>query len=192
MLILHSLGGPTFRCTAAGSTLLVFPEEGTTPPQGGVMLLSVPQEDPAPGVLSWPGEYDAAGFSIRGIGQDEGRQVSYLVHVEGIRCAFLSSPLGSWSEQEMTALGDVDLLVLPAEGEKVVGAIVEEVDPRVVVPLSTKDGAHFSAVLSLLGGAGSAPVSELKLKAGSLPQESRVVVVLESQGGKAAAKGKKK
>lgn len=130
-------------------------------------------------VISWPGEYDYGGMTIRGLGQNG--HVSYVVSMEGMRCGFLSSPLRSWNEQEIELLGDLDVLVLPAEDAKLVQTIVEEVDPPVVIPLPGKDPKVYREVLQACGAKETALVSEVKLKKSSLPTETREVYVLETE-----------
>jgi len=115
MLTFTSLGGPTIRCKNGGKALLVFPQK---PDGDDVSLLQSPQEEPEEGIISWPGEYDLEQVAIRGIGHDEGKRVSYVVEVEGVRCAFLATPLHDWLDYELELLGDVDVLCIPADDAK--------------------------------------------------------------------------
>jgi hypothetical protein len=143
-------------------------------------LLAEPVDARDANVISWPGEYDYGGMTIRGLAQNGDAHVSYVVTTDGLRCGFLSSPLGSWNEQEIELLGDLDVLVIPAENAKLVQTIVEEVDPPVVIPLPGKDPKVYKEVLQACGAKETAPVSEVKLKKGSLPSDSRAVYVLEA------------
>lgn len=129
------------------------------------------------GTVSWPGEYDYGGISIRGFGRNG--HVSYIVTTEGLRCGFFSSPLGQLEDHEIEALGDLDVLVVPAEDVKKVQQIVEEVDPPVVIPIKTKDSKVFQEVVAACGGKDVETVKEVKLKKSTLPTESREVYVLE-------------
>ena len=152
-------------------------------PERGYALLAEPRDEHNASIISWPGEYDYGGMTIRGLGDPStssggGSHVSYVVTTEGLRCGFLSSPLGSWNEQEIELLGDLDVLVLPAEDAKLVQTIVEEVDPPVVIPLPGKDPKVYREVLQACGAKEVAPVSEVKLKKSSLPTETREVYVL--------------
>ena len=107
----------------------------------------------------------------------EGQQVSYVVDVDGVRCAFLSSPLQDWTDYELELLGDIDVLAISGEKPKVVQKIVEEVDPRMVV-ITPIDGKVEGGIVAACGGEGVEPTKEFKLK-GSLPPEGRQVVVLK-------------
>lgn len=162
-----------------GSTEIVaFPKK---PASGAVTLLSSPEETPTDAVLSWPGEYDVGGVAIRGIGQQEGQKVSFVLTMEEIRVALPSAPLEEWSQADIERLGDVHVLVLPAENPKVAQSLLDEIDPRMVILVPGGDGKFHEDVMKSAGGTGKAPVSDVKLKGpGSLPQEGREVVVLEA------------
>lgn len=176
-MITFSLSGSSgFLCRSGSIALDVFPSGKAA--EGCIGLLSVPEEEPAKGTISWPGEYDIGGASIHGIGQKEGQQVSHVVEMDGVRCAFLSSPLQDWSDYELELLGDTDVLVVSAEKPKVLQKIVEEVDPRMVV-ITPIDGKIEAGVVAACGGEGVEPTKEFKLK-GSLPAEGRQVVVLQA------------
>lgn len=159
-------------CSGGPKSLAIFPQGAAA---ADASLLSVPEEEPLEQHISWPGEYDIAGMAIRGIGQNEGQQVSYVVSLPDTRCAFISSPLGEWSEETLAQLGNVDLLVLPGENAKVVQKILDTVDPRLLFLLPSKDGIDRE-VLKVCGAEGKEHVTEYKLK-GALPVEGREVVV---------------
>lgn len=144
------------------------------------VLLSTPGQGSPSSIVSWPGEYDFGGITIRGIGQGDTPQVSYVVMNEGLRCGFLSSPLREWSEHEIELLGDLDVLVIPADDPKLVQHLVEEIDPPVVIPLPSKDAKTYQEVLKVCGAKGAEPVKEVKLKKGGLPADGRTVYVLEA------------
>ena len=167
-------------CVSPQGSLQVFPTEKLTKKldEKTYRLLPIPEKTTFnPSVISWPGEYDRGGITIRGISHDS--QVSYVVTTEGLRCGFLSSPLHEWGEHALELLGDIDVLVLPAENTKLVQHIVEEIDPPVVIPLRGKDAKVYQEVLKVCGAKDSAPVKEVKLKKSGLPADSRVVYVLE-------------
>ena len=140
--------------------------------------MSVPEEEQVDGVISWPGEYDYVGISIRGLGQNG--HVSYIVTADNIRCGFISSPLGELTDHDLEALGALDVLIVPAEDVKKVQAIVEKVDPPVVIPVKTRESKAFQEVVAACGGKDTETVKEVKLKKSTLPTESREVYVLES------------
>lgn len=128
-------------------------------------------------VVSWPGEYDFAGISVRGVGQEGGRQVSYVCHVESVRIAFVDGPILDWTDADIQKIGEIDVLVVAADAPKKVLALVEAVDPRVIILTETKNG-DLAGCAKACGMTKVESVAEYKVKAGSLPQDSRQVVVL--------------
>ena len=173
MLTFTPLGGSATRCKGSERGISAFADK---PESGDLLLMSTPEETPADEAISWPGEYDVSGIAIRGVGHNEGQQVSYLATIDGTRCAFVSSPMHEWTDQEIESLGDVDVLVVPAEDGKKVQTIIDEVDPRVVILIPGKGGKIDNDAVKACGAQGKAHVSEHKVK--GLPAEGREVVVL--------------
>lgn len=156
-----------------GAKLLVFPEK---PKAGERSLLSSPVEEPLEKVVSWPGEYDFDGIFIKGIGQDDGRQVSYAGTIDGVRCAFVNAPIMEWTDADLEKLGTVDVLMIAAQDEKKFKTLVENVDPRIVILF---DGEKdLQACIKACGVGSAETLAELKVQAGSLPADTRKVVVL--------------
>ncbi|MDO8649675.1 MAG: hypothetical protein Q7R81_07935 [Candidatus Peregrinibacteria bacterium] len=176
MLTFTSLGGKSFRVTGGGVPIIAYPEKVPEKSENVLTLLSAPEENPPKGTLSWPGEYNIAEISLKGIGHTEGQQVSYVAELDGVRCAFLSSPLQDWTDHELEVVGDIDLLALPTDDPKIVQKLVDAFDPRILIILHGKDAGDFSASLKAVGGKNE-PVEEYKLK-GAMPAEGREVVVL--------------
>ncbi len=152
--------------------LLVFPQKLK---EGTRAIASHPEEEFMKGVISWPGEYDFDGIFFKGIGQSDGSQVSYVADIEGVRCAFVDAPLQEWSDSDIEKLGAVDVLLVMPDKEKAVREFIETVDPRVIIFPGTGDTA---AILKALGESAET-VSEIKIQSGSLPQDTRKVVVLK-------------
>ncbi len=176
MITFSSLGSGSFKVAGTPKSLVVFPKDAAKAAGDSVIVLaSTPQEASKNGVVSWPGEYNVAGVSIKGIGHDDGKQVSYVVDCEGARCAFLSAPLHEWSDKQMEFVGDVDVLVIPTTDAKIAQKLVDEFDPRVLVLIPGKDNA---AVMKHVGA--KETVTEYKLKS-SLPAEGRESVVLAGE-----------
>ncbi len=165
-------------CTVKGDsiTFALFPKEAV---KGKYALLSHPEEVMTDEkTVSWPGEYDFENMTLRGIGQGAGKQVSYTASIDGIRCGFVDMPLMDWTDGELQLMGDVDVLVVRADDQKKAVALVESIDPRVVVLVPTKD-IDAPAVAKACGAKDTQIVSEFKAKAGSLPSDSRQVVILK-------------
>jgi len=172
MLVFSPLGNNAVRIVGADKPLNVFPKSAKA---GDVNLLPSPQENAEEGVISWPGEYDIAGITVRGIGQEEGQKVSYAVEIDGMRCAFPNSPLAEWAEADIERLGDVHVLVLPAQDAKLAQKLLDEIDPRIVIIVPDSEGKMDNEVLKLAGAVGKDHVTEYKMK--GTPAEGREIVV---------------
>lgn len=173
MITFSALGSSSTRMTNGSVGVTVYAD---APAQADdILVQSVPQEVPEMKVICWPGEYDIHGITLRGIPHEEGRQTSFLIVVDGIRCAFPSLPLKEWTEIEFQQAGDVDVLVVPSTEPKGIQTLVDELDPRVLIILPG-DGAAHAELIRALGAQDKEVMSEYKLKA--LPQDGREVVVL--------------
>ena len=175
MLTLSSLGGTGVRIAGGAKNLSVFPAK---PNASDINLLPAPEEELKEGMVSWPGEYDYAGITVRGIGQMDGQQISYLVEVDSTRCAFPASPLQEWKDEDIEKLGDVHILVLPAENPKLSQELLEDVDPRMLILVPGVGGKIDPEVVKACGATGKEHVSDIKVK-GSFSAEGREVVVME-------------
>lgn len=178
MLTFTSLSPVSFRLQNGDATLTVFPNPSDAANNGknGIILTAVPEEEGLQGAISWPGEYNVSGVSIRGIGHDDGKQVSYVADPDHVRCAFLSEPVKDWTDRQIEAVGDVSVLVLPAADAKLTQKLVDEFDPRVLILLPGKDKDALKSVEKIIGV--KERVNEYKIK-GSLPTEGREVIVLQ-------------
>jgi hypothetical protein len=169
----------TLTCESADGSLLLFPDAKDKLSEGTYMLLGSPDDSEETGRISWPGEYEHGGISIKGIAHEGGKQVSYVVTTENLRCGFASSPLQEFSEKDEEMLGELDVLVIPPDDAKKAQKLVEEVDPPVVI-IPVGEQKSFKEVLAACGGKDAETVKEVKLKKGSLPTETREVYVLKS------------
>ncbi len=181
MLTFTYLGGTTVQLQADKRSLLVLADNSVKPSEGELVLYNSPEEVPSKGTISWPGEYDIDGIAIRGIGHGEGASVSYAIEVEGVRCAFLHSPLKEWSDYELELMGDIDVLVIPSDDPKILQKLVDEIDPRILIPLDTGGADKHAEALKVCGAQDKEPVDSYDVKGGSMPVEGREVVVLKAK-----------
>jgi hypothetical protein len=176
MITFSSNSGAACTVTTASVSFDVFP---SAVPKNGWALLSHPEEELTnTKIISWPGEYDFSENTVRAIGQEQGRQISYSCLTEGLRMAFIGTPLLDWTDAELERLGDIDVLVLAADNPKKVMPLVEAVDPRIIILYEVK-GGDLAGVAKACGLAQIQPVPEFKIKASSLPTDSRQVVILK-------------
>lgn len=171
MLTFTSLDGGGIRLAGGGRTVTAFPAKAS-PEKESIVLMPKPEEESRAGIISWPGEYNVGGVTIRGIGHLEGEQVSYVVEADSVRSAFLSSPLQDWTDHQLEMVGDIDVLVLPSDDAKTAQKLLDAFDPRVVILIRGKDHAAVAKIVDP-----KETVKEFKLK-GALPAEGREAVVL--------------
>lgn len=158
-----------------------------------VQLVTQPQFEAPHGedtlVINGPGEYEVANISIRGVAarahMDTAESVKkatiYSVAAEDISVAVVGHAYPDINEDQLEAIGVVDVLVVPVGGGgytlDATGAVemVRKIDPKIVIPTHYADSATTypvpQAELDLFVkelGATVETSSKLKLKAGTL------------------------
>lgn len=149
-------GLSSFKITTKEATIITDPfhkDSGLTPPRGAADILVLSQKDKPlysavsgisgdPFRMDTPGEYDYKGVTVTGIPlkQDEKYVSVFLIESEDIRILNLTH-IHDWNmkEEEIEALGDIDILIVPVGGNTVLTAaaaskIVNEIGPKVVIP----------------------------------------------------------
>lgn len=109
-------------------------------------LVVADEEGEKPFSINHAGEYEVKGVFINGINapkKDGEMHTIYRVFMEGMSIAFLGSLDRVLTDKEIEALGDINILILPVGGEKVLDAkkaneVVAQVEPRVIIP------SHFA------------------------------------------------
>lgn len=105
--------------------------------------------------IEGPGEYGVADFDISGVAaqrhldseQDPKKSTMYRIESSGIRIAVVGNIYEKISEEQLEALGVVDILIVPVGGGGYtlddVGAatVTRQVDPKVVIPVHYADDA---------------------------------------------------
>ena len=172
--------GSSILCETQSGSLLLFPEAKSKAKEGVRLLHVLPKESDSNDEISWPGEYDFGGVTIRAMGKGEHDQVSYIIIAEDMRCGFMSAPLFELTESDTEVIGDLDVLVIQAGDAKAVQKLLEEVDPRVVIPVRVGDEKAYREVLAACGGKDLEEVKEVKLKKSTLPTDTREVYVLKN------------
>jgi len=124
-----------------------------------VQLLTQPQFEAPHGedtlIINGPGEYEEANISIRGVaarahldGPDDGKKATmYSVDAEDISLVVVGHIHPDIEEDQLEALGVVDVLVVPVGGNgytlDATGAVevIRKIDPKIVIPTHYADGA---------------------------------------------------
>lgn len=104
-------------------------------------------------VIDGPGEYGVSDFDIKGIsaqrhldsGDKPNASTIYRIEIGGVRLCLVGNIYEKINEDQLEAIGVVDILVLPVGGNgytlDATGAagIVHKIDPKVVVPVHYAD-----------------------------------------------------
>lgn len=104
-----------------------------------------------PLVVAAPGEYEAEGAAIYGfsswhdetLGKERGKNTIFVIYIDGIRVAHLGDLGHELTQNQVEAVGKVDVLLLPVGGEYTIGVkeavkVAEAIGPGIVVPMHYK------------------------------------------------------
>jgi L-ascorbate metabolism protein UlaG (beta-lactamase superfamily) len=209
-------GLSSFKIITQNVTLFTDPfskSAGLTPPRGGgqIVISSNPDSDLAnnfsgitdsPFIIQSAGEYDVKGVFIRGIPvvfgkQPKGersldRRTIFTITSEGISLGFLGM-FGekNLDQRQIEELDNVDVLMVPVGGGPVANAetaisIVNEVEPKIVIPMFYKTPGLNIKLESLerfakeLGGKGE-EMEKLLIKKNDLNEDKTRFVILMPQ-----------
>lgn len=94
-----------------------------------------------PRVFNWPGEYEVSeiAFSMQEFADKDAKSMIIHIYTEGMHICLLSNAAIPVSEELISALGSVDVFLVPVSkdrgGYDKVHTIIEEVEPRIVIPV---------------------------------------------------------
>lgn len=164
----------------------------TNPTDPAMSYQSGIQGDPT--IISTPGEYSIAGFTLYAIGWTNGNQTEknlQLWVIEDLSILHIGSLNRAMTDTELQSLEkiSIDILLLPIGGGS--GLDVKQamntlttIEPRIVIPIhyqlpGLKEKLEKPEVFLKEAGASSAPQKKLIVKAGKLPQEDLQIVMLD-------------
>lgn len=195
---IHYFGLSSFKIVTKEAAIITDPfdkKSGLTPPRGNAdILILSDKENPMysatsgisgdPFLINDPGEYDTKGVTVTGLpvkqSGDNRYVTAFLIESEDIKILNLSHIKDfSLKEDELEALGQIDVLIIPIGGGEVMDAseaskIVNDIQPSIVIP------SHYQKVESFvkeLGGK-SENLDKLLLKKKDLTEEGIKLVVL--------------
>jgi L-ascorbate metabolism protein UlaG (beta-lactamase superfamily) len=144
-------------------------------------------------VFNWPGEYEMQGATIIGIqaytkekeegNVEKGRIVIFSFMLDGVRMCHLGMLGTELSDSDLEAIGDVDVLMISAAGEKVLDAkkvhvAIEQIEPRTVIFMNHTNG-DLEPLIKEIGIQMPEKVDSLDLQSkGQLPDDRTDFVVL--------------
>jgi len=149
-----------------------------------------------PRQLSAPGEYEIGGTFITGIaafhdnnrGRDIGRNIIYLIEMDGIALCHLGDLGHPLSPRLIEELGDVDILFLPVgEGRSIsvdlAAQTVKDLNPHIVLPMHYRTDsfsgqlATVDKFLDRMGIREAETKPKLLITSSSLPSSTHTVVL---------------
>jgi L-ascorbate metabolism protein UlaG (beta-lactamase superfamily) len=204
-------GRACFRLKGRDATVITDP----CPPSTGfvagkhdVELLTISHDHPDHGytrsitaglTLTRPGEYEFSDLLITGIrtyhdgegGQSRGENMVFAVEIDGVHVCHLGDLGHLLTDEQLTELGPVDVLLVPVGGETTLtpseaAEVVAQIGPKIVIPMHYGvDGASkdLGGPEKFLHEMAVEPIRQPKAQvtASSLPEETQVVV-LEPRG----------
>lgn len=149
-----------------------------------------------PKFFDGPGEYEVKGVFVSGIatyhdgrrGSVRGRNTVFVYEFDSMTVCHLGDLGHVPAQEEVEALGDVDVLLVPVGGLHTIDAsraaeVISLIEPGLVIPMHYKtpvEEARLQAVdkfLKEMGMTSLPPQPELKVTRSSLPQETQVVLL---------------
>ncbi len=141
--------------------------------------------------ITHAGEYEVRGIFVQGIRapkKDDSVHTIYKMTLEDVRIGFLGALDRKLEDDEVEALGEIDVLIVPVGGESVMGAkiaaeVVGQVEPRLIIP----SYAHAKGVKEKFAdvkdfckeiGCTTEEVNKAKITKSSLPQEDMRMMIL--------------
>lgn len=142
------------------------------------------------------GDAEVKGLKFRGIpsfhdsagGKDRGNNTIFCFEVDGVQVCHLGDLGHELTAEQVTAMGDVDVLLLPVGGFYTIDAAVasrvaEQLKPRIIIPMhfkTEKCDFPISGVDEFLRGKEGVSwldASEAEFKTGELPSTTRIIVL---------------
>lgn len=157
-------------------------------------------DEPAPFIISGPGEYEIRGTRILGIdsfhdnkeGAKRGRNTIYEVIIDGVNIVHLGDLGHKLSQEQLDALNNVEVLLAPVGGVYTVNPeqikeIINLLSPNIVVPMHFYQKgmkpetfgqlATVEDFLKLMEAENVKTLDKLVVEEGKLPEETEIVVL---------------
>lgn len=152
-----------------------------------------------PFIIDMPGEYEVNGISVFGHpsyhdasqGKERGVNTIYVVHIDDINVAHLGDLGHVLDEKTIEVMGTVDVLLCPVGGvysldPKQAVDVIQQLEPYYVIPMHYRTTEHDQKAYGQLAtiedfmkvyGVTKEPVTTFTVNAGSLPEETELVVL---------------
>lgn len=149
----------------------------------------------SPKILTWPGEYEVSGVAITSEELRNAEQKTstmlFTFDTDGFKVCYLTDLNTPFTDEMVESIGQVDVLILPANGQKgykEAHQIVEEIEPRIVIPMHYKTPGLKVEIATLDDFAKHAGITNVEPKdklvisnKNDLPQDKTEFVILKPQ-----------
>jgi len=151
-----------------------------------------------PFLIDGPGEYEIKKVFIQGIpswhdkvkGKSRGNNTCYTIETEEMKLCHLGDlGQGELSDEQLQALGEIDILMIPVGGIYTISGeeaskIISQIEPKIVIPM------HYSLpklkiklegiekFLKVMGKKETESLNKLSIKKKDLPKEEVEIIVL--------------
>lgn len=139
-------------------------------------------------VIDSPGEYEAKGIFINGMSSNGNDETFYYLDINGVTVAHLGNTTkAELSDKQLETFENVDILLIPiGEDAKASAKLVNQIEPKVVIPifykipkikvkLDTLD--NFKKQISVK----EETVAKLSIKKKDIPQDETHMFILKQQ-----------
>ena len=155
-----------------------------------------------PFIVDKPGEYEVAGISVFGVptfhdgsqGAERGSNIVFTILMDGIKVCHLGDLGHELTQDQIAEIGSIDVLLVPVGGAFTIDAqravkTIQMLEPSYVVPMHYKTPEHEANVFADMTtledflkayGTESKPVAKLSVEVGRLPEETELVVLVQS------------
>ena len=196
-----SIVGPTGRGITADIVTFSHADDNPLPKAKGIQTrdlgVQLPTSLEEAFVLEGPGEYEVKHILVGGVrtyrdntkGAERGRNVAYVVEVDGVHIAHLGDIAHTLTEEKIGEMGPVDVVCVPIGGQlnaTKAAELVSQLDPKIVVPMPVCEEGEacdeaMAKFLHELGATDTTPQPKLSVTPSGLPEDT-TTVLLESRG----------
>lgn len=198
-------GANCVRLVTKKAVIVIDDLSATVTKNGDIVLFTSQHTSPKADVkivIDQPGEYEVSDASIQGIAArghmgeaDDQSATMYKVIAEDVRVAAVGHVYPELSDEQLEALGTIDVLIIPVGGSgytlDAIGALklIKKIEPKIIIPTHYADKAvkyevpqaSLEDALKELSMEPKETVPKLKLKASELLGESNQLIILERQ-----------
>ena len=212
-MVIYWLGQSAFKIQDKEVTVAIDPHDqtGLKMPKFQAEIVLISHDHPGhnnleaikgePFIINSPGEYEVKNVFIYGIssfhdnkeGAERGKNIIYLIEMEGVKIAHLGDfGQDSLNEEQLELLEGVDILLIPVGGVNTINGtqsakIISQLQPRIVIPMHYKIPGLTAKLepvdkfLKEFGVSSPEVMEKLKISKKDLPQEETKVIILKNE-----------